>query len=311
MTRFLSPIETGASRIRCRLPHGVNRAIRVLAWLSFITEVAIVGTGGAVRVTDSGLGCPTWPTCTPESLIPTGEMGIHGAIEFGNRMMTGVVGIIAVITLILVWRMRRQRRDLFALSLALVLGVLAQALVGGVTVLTGLNPVIVGFHFTASLIMVSLAAVLLHRVHTAPGERQLIVPKWFARITYTTSLVVAVTVAVGVLTTAVGPHSGDSDVVRSGVNAELLAHFHAWPGYATLLLTVVLLVAAAVRRLPVFGWIRVLLAIEIAQVLVGLVQANTGLPPLLVGTHMVLACLLAAAMTMVVLRCRGPRATGR
>ncbi len=228
-------------------------------------------------------------------------MGIHGAIEFGNRMMTGVVGSVAIITFLLLWRIRSERRDLFVLSLVLGLGVLAQALVGGVTVLTGLNPFIVGFHFAASLAMVCVATVLLHRVYAAPGARVFVVPKWFAGLSHSTSFVVAVTIAMGILTTASGPHSGDSEAVRSGFNATLFEHLHAWPGYATVVLTVVLLVASAIRSLPVSGWVVALLVIEVVQILVGLIQANTGLPPLLVGTHMVLACLLAAAMTTVVL----------
>ena len=288
------------------LPDQVDARVRLFAWLSLITELAIVATGGAVRLTESGLGCPTWPSCTPGSLVPTPEMGIHGAIEFGNRMMTGVVGIIAIITFLLLWRIRRERRDLVVLALLLGLGVLAQALVGGVTVLTGLNPFIVGFHFAASLAMVCVAAALLHRVYAVPGARELAVPKWFASLAHSTSFVVAVTIAMGILTTASGPHSGDVDAIRSGFNVELFEHFHAWPGYATVALTVALLVASVARGLPASGWVVVLLMIEIVQILVGLIQANTGLPPLLVGIHMVLACLLAAAMTIVILHLKAP-----
>ena len=276
--------------------------MRLFAWLSLITELAIVGTGGAVRLTESGLGCPTWPSCTPGSLIPTPGMGIHGAIEFGNRMMTGVVGIVAIITLLLLWRIRRERRDLFVLASILGFGVLAQALVGGVTVLTGLNPFIVGFHFAASLAMVCVATALLHRAYAASGARESVVPAWFAGLAHSTSLVVAVTIAMGILTTASGPHSGDVDTVRSGFNVELFEHLHAWPGYITVVLTIALLVASIVARLPVSRLVAALLVIELVQILVGLIQANTGLPPLLVGTHMVLACLLAAAMTIVILR---------
>lgn len=293
-------------RISPWLPDRVDGRIRLSAWLSLITEITIVGTGGAVRLTDSGLGCPTWPTCTAESLVPTAEMGIHGVIEFANRLMTGVVGIIAIITFVLLWRIRRERRDLFALSLVLGLGVLVQALLGGVTVLTGLNPFIVGFHFTASLIMVCVATALVYRVYVAPGARGLVVPKWFVGLAHATTLVVAVTVAMGVLTTASGPHSGDIAAARSGFDAELFEHFHAWPGYATLVLTIVLLVASAVRGLPVFRWVVALFMIEAVQILVGLIQANTGLPPVLVGIHMVLACTLAAAMTAVILFLKAP-----
>ena len=103
------------------LPDHVDRRVRVAAWLSFLAEVLIIGTGGAVRLTGSGLGCPTWPTCTAESIVNTPEMGIHGFIEFGNRTLTGLVGILAIIVLVFVLKMRRERRDLFVLALVVVL----------------------------------------------------------------------------------------------------------------------------------------------------------------------------------------------
>ncbi|TFD57832.1 heme A synthase [Cryobacterium suzukii] len=289
-----------------RLPSVIDGRIRVIAWLSLVTELLIVGTGGAVRLTGSGLGCPTWPTCVAGSLVPTPAMGLHGVIEFANRTMTGVVGIIAIATVVLLWRLRTERKDLFTIAIILAAGVLAQALVGGVTVLTGLNPVIVGFHFTVSLLMVCIATVLVHRVYLAPGPRVLIVPGGFAGLAHATSFAVALTVMMGVLTTASGPHSGDAAVRRTGFNAELLEHLHAWPGYATLVLTIVLLVASVGGKLPVRRFVVTLLVIELVQILVGLLQANLGLPPVLVGLHMVLACVLAAAMTALVLNLKAP-----
>lgn len=294
------------TRIPAWLPTHVDGRIRVFAWLSLITEIAIVGTGGAVRLTASGLGCPTWPSCTAESLVPTAEMGVHGVIEFANRLMTGVVGLIAVATFVLLWRIRRERRDLFVLALLLALGVLAQAVLGGVTVLTGLNPFIVGLHFIVSLVMVCVATVLVYRAYAAPGARRRVVPGPFAKLAHVTSLVVAVTVGVGVLTTASGPHSGDIAAARTGFNAGLLEHLHAWPAYATLLLTVALLAIAVSRGLPVVGWVSALLAVEAVQIVVGLTQARTGLPPLLVGAHMVLASVLAAVMTSLILHLKAP-----
>ena len=288
------------------LPSTIDARIRVVAWLSLVTEIVIVGTGGAVRLTGSGLGCPTWPTCVAGSLVPTQEMGMHGVIEFGNRLMTGLIGIIAIAAVVLLWRLRRERKDLFLLAVILGSGVLAQALVGGVTVLTGLNPFIVGFHFTVSLIMVCIATVLVHRVYLAPGPRALIVPVGFAGLAHATSFFVALTVLMGVLTTASGPHSGDAAAGRTGFNAELLEHLHAWPGYATLVLTLVLLVASVRGKLPVRSFVVTLLMIELVQIVVGLLQANLGLPAVLVGLHMVLACLLAAAMTAVVLNLKAP-----
>ncbi|MCI2958558.1 COX15/CtaA family protein [Agromyces atrinae] len=284
------------------LPDRIDRRIRIFAWLSFVCETIIIATGGAVRLTGSGLGCPTWPTCTPESLIPTPEMGIHGIIEFANRTMTGVVGIIAVIVLVLCWNLRTERRDLFLLAQIVVLGVIAQALVGGVTVLTGLNPFIVGFHYIASLSLVCVTTAFIVRMGATPGPRALVVPRWFSGLVHATSGVLALTIIFGVLTTASGPHSGDKAAGRTGFDSELLEHIHAWPGYALFALTVVLLIAALRVRFRGARWIAVLLAVEIVQIVVGLIQARNGLPPLLVGIHMVLAALTAAAMTVVILK---------
>ncbi|GLU89979.1 MULTISPECIES: COX15/CtaA family protein [Agromyces] len=288
----------------------IPTSLRIFAWLSFIAETTIIATGGAVRLTGSGLGCPTWPTCTPGSLVPTEELSYHSLIEFGNRLMTGVVGIIALVVVLLVWRLRRERRDLWVLSLVVIGGIVAQAIVGGITVWTGLNPFIVGFHYVSSLVLVCITAAFLARLDAAPGPRELAVPRWYAILTHVTTLVMAVSIAFGVLTTGAGPHSGDSEAGRNGFEAEILEHIHAWPGYLLLALTVVLAVVAGIRKLPTLKWTLVLLAAELVQVGVGLYQARNGLPVLAVGIHMVLAALTAAALTLVVLHLKRPVAQG-
>jgi heme a synthase len=286
----------------------VTRTLRTFAWASFIAQVAIIATGGAVRLTGSGLGCPTWPTCTPDSLVPTDELTYHSLIEFGNRLMTGVVGIVALIVFLLVWRIRRERRDLFILSFIVGVGIVAQAIVGGITVWTGLNPFIVGFHYVSSLALVCVTAAFLSRMDQPSGRRERAVPGWYAGLTHATSAVLALTIVFGVLTTGSGPHSGDADAGRTGFDSELLEHVHAWPGYALLALTIVLVVAAWRMKLPTLGWTLVLLAVELVQVAVGLYQARNGLPVLAVGVHMVLAALTAATMTLVVLKLKRPAA---
>lgn len=285
--------------------------IRIAAWVSFVCEVAIIGTGGAVRLTGSGLGCPTWPTCTAESLIPTAELSFHSLIEFGNRMMTGVVGIAALVLLLLLWRIRSERHDLFTLAAIVVGGVVAQAVVGGITVWTGLNPFIVGFHYVASLALVCVMAAFLVRMNQVPGQRERAVPVWLAALTHVTSAVVAITIAVGVLTTASGPHSGDVTAGRTGFDVGLLEHLHAWPAYLTFALTLVLVVVGIRLHLALAPWAIVLLAVELVQIVLGLYQARNGLPELAVGAHMVLAALLAAAMTVVILRLKTPAETAR
>ncbi|WP_394280167.1 heme A synthase [Microbacterium sp.] len=284
-----------------RQDQGIGRPLRVFAWLSFLAEVLIIATGGAVRLTGSGLGCPTWPTCTAESLIATPEMGIHGAIEFGNRTLTGLVGILALVVVALVWKIRRERRDLFILALVVLGGVVAQAIVGGITVLTGLNPFIVGFHYVASVAMVSVCAAFLFRLNRTPGPRESAVPRAYAILTHVATLLLALTIAFGVLTTGAGPHSGDAAAGRNGFNAEVLEHVHAWPSYALLAATLALVVIAWLKGLPTRFWITTLLLLEIVQIAVGLFQARNGLPELAVGAHMVLAALLGAAMTLSVL----------
>ncbi|MFN3950059.1 COX15/CtaA family protein [Microbacterium sp.] len=305
----LSPrVPAAVRRVVAWLPTDVDRRVRVFAWLSFVAEVLIIGTGGAVRLTGSGLGCPTWPRCTPDSLVNTPEMGIHGIIEFGNRTLTGLVGILALAVVVLLWRMRRERRTLFVLSLVVLAGIVAQAVVGGITVLTGLNPFIVGFHYVASVSLVAVCAAFLVLMYQPAGPRTLAAPRWFAGLVHATTGVLALTIVFGVLTTGAGPHSGDEAAGRNGFDAEVLEHVHAWPGYALFALTVVVVVIAWRLRLPARRWATALLAVELVQIAVGLYQARNGLPELAVGTHMVLAALAAATMTVVVLRLKLPAA---
>ncbi|WP_295845730.1 heme A synthase [uncultured Microbacterium sp.] len=306
-TRVPAPLR----RIVEWLPTDVDRRVRVFAWLSFIAEVLIIGTGGAVRLTGSGLGCPTWPRCTPDSLVNTPEMGIHGIIEFGNRTLTGLVGILALAVVVLMWRMRHERRVLFVLSLVVLVGIIAQAVVGGITVLTGLNPFIVGFHYIASVSIVAVCAAFLVRMKQPVGPRLLAAPRWFAGLVHATTGVLALTIVFGVLTTGAGPHSGDASAGRNGFDAEVLEHVHSWPGYALFTLTLVAVIASWRLRLPARRWAVALLAVELVQIAVGLYQARNGLPEWAVGTHMVLAALAAATMTVVVLRLKVSAIAGR
>jgi cytochrome c oxidase assembly protein subunit 15 len=286
-----------------RLPDRVDRRVIAAAWATLAVQVGIVATGGLVRLTGSGLGCPTWPQCTGDSLVATPEMGIHGAIEFGNRLLTFVLVVVAIVMFLFVIRMRAQRGDLFWLSLAIGLYVPLQAIIGGITVLTNLNPYVVGLHFFASVVLVALSAALVVRVYAAPGPRALAVPRWFALTAYLTAAATLVTVVVGILVTGSGPHAGDGGAARNGLDAEFMQHVHSWPAYVLFALTIVIF-AGAGRTPPALRlrlWTGLLLAVEIVQIGVGLWQARTGLPVLLVGIHMVLAVLLVAAMTVVVM----------
>jgi len=353
------------TRVQNQDPLAVRAPLRVLAWLSFLAEVIIIGTGGAVRLTGSGLGCSEWPLCTPESLVPIyADQGVHGLIEFGNRTMTGVVGLLALAVLLLtlhaiggrrllvraLWfalggivlavvvyiatttlgpvlgaalmstalllsvvagaadslRRTTRRRDLAVLAWVVLVGIMAQAVVGGFAVISDLNPFIVGFHYTASLLLVCVTAAFLVRLNAVPGPREPAVPTWFSILSHITGLALAATIFFGVLTTGNGPHSGDANIERHGFDATILAHVHSWPGYILAALVLTLTIASWVQRLQPRKWLLVLVVAILVQVGVGVWQAREGLPELFVGIHMVLASLSAATYTVVVLSLKRP-----
>lgn len=291
------------------LPEDVDRRVRVIAWVSFAAQVLLIATGGAVRLTASGLGCPTWPRCTAESFTNTPEMGIHGIIEFANRMLTFVLAAITILAFAFVFRFRRARRDLFWLTLLQGLSIPFQAVLGGITVLTGLNPYVVGAHFAVSMVLVVLTTTLIWRVYRGRRPAEFVAAQWYRIVAAVTAIVVVVTVGFGILTTGSGPHAGDNSnplkpAPRNGLDSDFLQHVHSWPAYLALALTVVLVVFAKSGGIPT-TWPLVLLAVEVAQMVIGITQSRLGLPELLVGIHMVLAALLAAAMTATMLALRG------
>lgn len=149
---------------RNNLPTRITRATQVVAWATLVSNIAIILTGGAVRLTASGLGCPEWPRCTPESWVATQEMGLHGAIEFGNRLLTYVLVLICALMFFALLRLRRSHRALFRMSLVILAGIPLQAVIGGITVWTNLNPWIVGLHFLLSAALVMVSTMLLNRI---------------------------------------------------------------------------------------------------------------------------------------------------
>lgn len=293
--------------LKALLPSTVDARVRALAIATLVVQVLIIGTGGAVRLTGSGLGCPTWPLCTDASLVATPEMGIHGTIEFGNRLLSIIVGIVGVLLVVVLLRLRRERRDLFVPAVVILCLTVLQGLIGGISVRVRLDPSVVGLHFAISVVLVVLASVIVYRVFFGRrGERA--TSGWLAPLTHVTSLFVAVTVVVGILTTGSGPHAGDAATDRNGLDPVVMQHVHSWPAYATVALTLVLLIGAirsgrVILRNAAIG----LFTIELIQVAVGVIQARLGLPPLLVGIHMVLAALLAAAMAWVILSLRASK----
>ncbi len=274
------------------------RLLWPLAVANLVANVGIVVTGGAVRLTGSGLGCPTWPRCTDGSYVPHGELGVHGAIEFGNRMLTFVLAAVAITcwlaALVASRRADAGRRPL-VLSTVIALGVPSQALIGGVTVLTDLNPWIVSFHLLVSMAIIGVCVLLLDELrgpvrHGAPpGVRRLggavLGAGW-------------VVLYVGTVVTGSGPHAGDLDSPRTGLDPLQVSQLHADAVFLFVGLTVglALTAPAAARRA-----VRLLLAVQLLQGTVGFVQYFTDLPEVLVGLHLFGAALIAAAMTWALL----------
>jgi cytochrome c oxidase assembly protein subunit 15 len=306
------------------LPETVTRPVRVLAWLSLILQIGLIGTGGAVRLTASGLGCPTWPNCTASSFVPTPELGIHGIIEFTNRMLTIVLSIVVILVFLVILRMRKQRRDLFVLTLLQGLSIPFQAVLGGISVLTGLNPYVVGSHFLVSIVLVVLTTNLVYRAYHGRRAADRLTPRWFVGGTIITCVFVGITVIFGVLTTGAGPHAGDNSnakalAPRNGLNPVALQDIHSIPAYITFGLTLALvlaiyILASATHRRDLLRRVRffsaALLAVELVQILVGITQAKEGLPIALVNIHLVLAAILVAAITALLLSQRGINLAG-
>ena len=282
--------------------------LRVYAWASLVSQILIVVTGGLVRLTGSGLWCPTWPKCTEESFVSVPEMGIHGLIEFGNRLLTFVLVIIAGLTFIVIRRtLKAQRFGLTWPAVLLVLGIIAQALLGGVTVLTGLNSWVVGAHFLVSGVLISIASVLVWRVYSPkhdPISYQSVLLAWPIFV------VGWVTVIVWVVVTGAGPHAGDATTPRNGFDLETWQHYHSWPAYVMTAL-VLLSLALAWRSVPnkpasnpAVRSLGILLIVSLLQAVLGVVQSNMGVPALLAGVHMLVASLIISLLTFQLLALR-------
>ncbi len=286
------------------------KAVRSLAVASLAANVGIVVTGGAVRLTGSGLGCPTWPRCTPESFTPHGELGVHGAIEFGNRMVTFVVVAVAVAMWLAVRAHRPRRRGLLALATAQVLGVPAQALLGGLTVLTDLNPWVVSAHFMLSMALIVVVTALVRRTWADDVRGPVAVPPVARRLVAVVALLTVLVLYAGTVVTGSGPHAGDALAPRNGLDPRLVSQVHAGLVYVLVAATVALVVA--LHRGAVAGEVRraawTVLAVELAQGAVGVVQYRLDLPEVLVGLHLFGAALLAAAVTWLALAYAAPAA---
>ena len=292
------------------LPARVQHArwLRGLALASVVANVVIVVTGGAVRLTDSGLGCPTWPSCTDSSLTPTKKYAIHGLIEFSNRQLTFVLVVVAVATWLVAMALRRERR----LATLAALGIPAQAVLGGLTVLTHLNPWLVALHFLLSMVIIAVTFLLWWRLREPSSDEFSAagVPPAATWLTRVTVAVTAATLAIGTVVTGSGPHAGDKDssgnVHRTGLSVSSMSQLHADAVMALVGLTVGLLALVYALRAgrALSRAVTVLLGVELAQGVIGYTQYFLDVPPLLVAVHMLGACLVWLAALRVLLAAR-------
>lgn len=272
-----------------------ERFLRFWSVASLVANIGIVVTGGVVRLTSSGMGCPTWPRCTEDSYVSHPELGIHGAIEFGNRLLTFVLIAVALLTFVAALRYRDEhgsRRDLRWLAAGMALGIPAQAIIGGISVWTHLNPYVVAFHFLVSMVLIALSVWLIRKVWLVPRQPAARPARSLTRITF-----VAMWVAVwlGTVVTGSGPHAGDQYAMRTGLDPALVSHVHAAAVYVTIGATLgcvwLLRSRAAV----------LLLVVELVQATLGLTQYHLGLPIVLVALHLLGAALAVAAATNLML----------
>jgi cytochrome c oxidase assembly protein subunit 15 len=288
---------------------------------NLVAQIAIVVTGGLVRLTGSGLGCPTWPECVEGSLVPVEGQAeaIHKWIEFGNRLLTFVLGILAIAAVVAALRMRARwraaglpvRRPLLLLAAVPLVGTLAQAVLGGITVLTGLHPATVSAHFLLSIVVIAGCVVLVHRA-AEPGDEPLVrlVRPEIRGLSLALVAVSATVIVLGTIVTGTGPHGGDPDVAeRLPFDLRTVAWLHADAVLLFIGLLVGMWIALRITDGPARAvwWAQALVGLAIVQGVIGYAQWFSGVPWALVIVHMLMACLVwvATLKTHLSLRSRG------
>ena len=270
-------------------------ALRRWAVVSLIMNIVIVVTGGLVRLTGSGLGCPIWPRCTQDSYVSHPQLGIHGAIEFGNRLLTLVLVVAAVLTFVsaLVYREDgRPRTDMRWLTGGLALGIPLQGVIGGIAVLTRLNPYVVGLHFLLSMVLIALAVLLVRKAWHLAAVTATRLSVITTRATFG---LMWLAVWLGTLVTGSGPHAGDENAPRNALDGMLLTRLHTSVVYATVAASVICFVLLRSRAVVL------LLLVELVQVGIGMAQYQMGLPIWLVALHLLGASLAIATVTNLML----------
>jgi cytochrome c oxidase assembly protein subunit 15 len=267
-----------------------------------VVQAGIVVTGSLVRLTSSGLGCPTWPKCAEDSFVPTDaqDEGFHKFIEFGNRLLTFVVLAVVIASIIAAWRQHPRRRPLLLLALAGLGGVVGQAILGGVTVLLDLHPATVAAHFLLSIALIAAAVVLHHRGReSGDGPVAVVVRQELRLLAWTLTALGAIVIVLGTIVTGSGPHSGDADEpARFGFDLRAVSWLHADAVILFVGLVIAMLLGLRLTGAPqrVQRAAMLLLGVTLAQGLIGYTQYLTGLPELLVAMHVLGACLLWIAV---------------
>ncbi|MFD0030035.1 COX15/CtaA family protein [Streptomyces sp. NPDC055059] len=284
-----------------------QRTVRRAALSAVVMTVVIVVTGGAVRLTGSGLGCPTWPKCTDQSLTATSEMGFHGAIEFGNRMLTYVLCAAVGWAIIAARSQKPWRRGLTRLGWTQFWLVMGNAVLGGIVVLVGLNPYTVAAHFLLSTALIAVATVMWQRTREGDAEPRPLVGKAVQQLVWILTAATVALIMVGTVVTGSGPHAGDSsDVARMPLDWETISKAHAVLAWIVVTLTFALwfvLKAVDAPRGPLHRT-RDLFLVLLAQGVIGYVQYFTDLPEVLVGLHMLGSALVWIAVLRVLLSLR-------
>jgi len=285
-----------------RLPSKVTKTVHGLAIASLISQVGIIVSGGAVRLTKSGLGCAEWPNCMPGTMTPVPEMGIHGLIEFGNRLLTFVLIAIALAFLASIWKIRQTHRTLFVLGIVLLAGIPFQGVIGGITVWSRLNPWVVSLHFLLSMGLVILATLLVNRTgREYKGINSPVQDKTIRQVSWVAWIAAILAIVFGTVVTGTGPHAGDASAPRHLFDPLLVTRMHTAPVYLLIGATIILLALAAKRHAgPKFTTgLYLLVAVILVQAGIGYVQHFTGLPIVLVLLHMLGSALLGVAATNV------------
>jgi len=269
-----------------------DKALLKLSTLMVFTQSAIVFTGALVRITGSGLGCSTWPECTPGSYTPTPdqpEAPLHAWIEFGNRLLTFVLLINALALMFTI--LKSGKRELRKLGALQILGILAQGVLGGVTVLTALNPATVAAHFLLSIILIAGALSLRQRAHGKSPIEITLIPL-VTKLIWLHLLLTSLVLIAGTIVTGSGPHAGDSAAERFNLDSRTMAWIHADLVIALLGVSIALLIAirlglAGQARQVLSGRIQIFLIVALAQSGIGYIQYFTKLPEALVAAHII------------------------